>query len=225
VDEKKKSIDTMDAAITDAILADNGRFDAVVDEVFGASERAGAIVSVAYIEDKLVRAIKNKLRHLSAGEERALFSGPRAPLGALSARILMGHALGLYSAAARDDLSILKDVRNAFAHELDIRAFSDPKIGKLTARLNWVRHSPLTDVETHPTVAFHEFHRVISHFVLGLGLLAGNRLTVPTISPKLNYSYGLEPRASSPKKMKVRVAKLTSAQGRSRQEGTGREEP
>jgi hypothetical protein len=110
---------------------------AFYDEVFGASHRAGAIVIVAQVDTALRSAILGRLKELSPTEEGRLFSGAAAPLSSMHSKILVGYSLGLFSDAVREDLVVLKDIRNLFAHERDVRTFDHPEVVKLCDKLNF----------------------------------------------------------------------------------------
>ena len=90
---------------------------AVYREVASVSARAGVIVMVAFIEDNLEKAILARLRPLGKTDLSKLTEGVQAPLNTLYAKIQLGYALYLFGTAARDDLIILKDIRNRFAHK------------------------------------------------------------------------------------------------------------
>ncbi len=107
-----------------------------LNEVYGASPRASAIVAVAQTEDALTRAIKTRFRPLTSAADALLFDKASAPLGTLFAKIHIGYALNLYSSAVREDLMTLKDVRNKFAHDMDVRDFGHPDIRLLCDKLN-----------------------------------------------------------------------------------------
>jgi hypothetical protein len=77
----------------------------------------------------LEAAILSRLVILSDGEKEGLFgSDQEAPLSAFSARIRIGYALGIYDQAFRDDLNIIRAVRNAFGHVSRHIDFDTPAI-------------------------------------------------------------------------------------------------
>lgn len=92
----------------------------------GASDRAAAIVAVAYVEDKLTSAIRTCLKSDKDAFQR-LFK-PTGPLGPMGAKLQLGYLLSLYSKEFRDDLEILAKVRNDFAHWAEPATFDHKEI-------------------------------------------------------------------------------------------------
>ncbi len=78
-------------------------------------DQASALVCVALVERYLERAILSRMSPLTPTERSELFLG-MSPLSTLSAKIRIAYALGIIGPNGRDDLNILKDVRNQFAH-------------------------------------------------------------------------------------------------------------
>jgi hypothetical protein len=72
---------------------------------------------------------------MSKKEEYGVFSGMGAPLGALSAKIIIGHALGLYGPLTYKDLHIIRSVRNSFAHTALPIDFGHEEINKKCLKL------------------------------------------------------------------------------------------
>ena len=77
-----------------------------------------------FLELLLERAISTRFepeQPLSKERQQELFAG-YGPLASFSAKISVGYALGLIPKSARDDLNIIKSIRNDAAHR--IRNFS-----------------------------------------------------------------------------------------------------
>ena len=82
-----------------------------------ATDRTLAIVGAVYIEDELRNAIKKHfLPGHSAETENQVFSDEQAPLSGLAARARIAFALGIISAELLGDITLVRDIRNAFAH-------------------------------------------------------------------------------------------------------------
>jgi DNA-binding MltR family transcriptional regulator len=100
---------------------DLGRF---LDEMQKESPRAAVILSAAFLDENL--------RSLLAGfliDQRSATDGLLdVPLGSFSARITAAYCLGLISQHERDDLDLIRKVRNQFAHRLHNLTFDDAKI-------------------------------------------------------------------------------------------------
>lgn len=101
-------------------------FDQSLTALFDTSDRSAAIVASALVEHGLEVAIGASLEN--ADNLSGLFQGPSAPIGTFSARILIARALGCISAEVEQDLRIIKEVRNSFAHALMRISFKTPEL-------------------------------------------------------------------------------------------------
>jgi len=83
-------------------------------------DRMIAVVGATFIESGLERAISQHFdRHREATETRKIFHGSgEAPgiLGTFYSKIEMAFVLGVISNEAKDDLHIIREIRNAFSH-------------------------------------------------------------------------------------------------------------
>jgi Domain of unknown function (DUF4145) len=96
---------------------ENDDFSAVWEEIHNYPARASAIASAALLEDALRWAIEQRVvDYLCPDDLCDIFSNAGAPLCSLHAKIVMGYALGIYGPKARNDLRVIKGIRNAFAH-------------------------------------------------------------------------------------------------------------
>lgn len=101
-----------------------------IQELNKLPDRAMGIVAGALLERRLEIALKQSLRdaEIKKGESvHGRMFHASAPLGSFSAKIDMGFMISLYSAGARKDLVVIKDIRNRFAHWLKVRSFDDVK--------------------------------------------------------------------------------------------------
>ncbi len=155
----------------------------VYREVFGASERAGAIVIVAFIDDLLLEAIFLRLRELNKSEQKDLVDGPRAPLSTLSAKIHFGYALFLYSAAVRDDMLILKNMRNKFAHSIAASDFNHEEVIKLCERLHFPSFAAQNSGQPEQTNLKQRFTDTAYFIMSGLRQMTLTRAGVARIGP------------------------------------------
>lgn len=89
---------------------------AFLEHLKAESERGQVLISAAMIDDLLLRTLAAFL--IEGGSAHKLLTGFNAPLGTLSARIEMAAALGLISEAEHHDATIIRKVRNDFAHSL-----------------------------------------------------------------------------------------------------------
>lgn len=79
-------------------------------------DRSIAIIVASVLDQGLETALLTRLRPLNPDEERAVFFADGAPLSTFSAKITMGYSLGLFGQKARDDLHMIRSIRNTFAH-------------------------------------------------------------------------------------------------------------
>jgi hypothetical protein len=82
-------------------------------EFFEQTDRGIAVIGGALVEPELTRFI---VAHLIEPEEgRSLFDRGR-PLEAFGSQITLAYAIGLISKNIRDDLDLVREIRNKFAH-------------------------------------------------------------------------------------------------------------
>jgi DNA-binding MltR family transcriptional regulator len=101
-----------------------------------APDRAVAIVGGSIVDLRLEVALKQRLRPSKKALERAFsFDGA---LGTFSAKIDMAHLLGMVSHQAYRDLHLIREIRNSFAHDLQIDSFEDAVIASKLRTLSLV---------------------------------------------------------------------------------------
>lgn len=128
------------------------------------SPRGAVLVACAFLDDQLRSVID---AFLVDGSDRALLlDGFNAPIGTFSARIKTAHGLGLIHDLERDDLEMLRKIRNEFAHGHKA-TFDDQKIAVLSGKLHFSAKS-YGDVAVSPFGAF-------SSAAIGLALNLVNR--------------------------------------------------
>jgi hypothetical protein len=79
------------------------------------NDRGAAILMATNLENALQFAISNKLQ---ANEDRRkeLFEHDSSPIGTFSKKIIIGHTIQLFRDETRNNLEIIRAIRNAFAH-------------------------------------------------------------------------------------------------------------
>ncbi len=94
------------------------------------SDRGAAIVGSAVLDHLLGELIA---RHLLDDKRAAdeLLTSPLSPLGTFYARILAAYCLGLVTSDERADLTIIRKMRNEFAHGPPGLTFADVSISSL----------------------------------------------------------------------------------------------
>jgi hypothetical protein len=98
-------------------------------------DRAAAIVAATFVEDALEDTLLSRMARLSKAEHDRLFRGD-APLSTFAAKIRVCRAFKLLSKTWADEITAIKDIRNAFAHARISINFSTPEI---TARIKRIR--------------------------------------------------------------------------------------
>ena len=84
-----------------------------------------ALISSAIVEDFLQQLLLHAMRSLSNTKAKRLFDGP---LATFDAKIEVAYAFDLIDDDLRNDLNVIKDIRNAFAHSLDWMHFQSKEI-------------------------------------------------------------------------------------------------
>jgi hypothetical protein len=101
-------------------------------------DAGNVLVAVGKIEDALEKLLIAKGRPLSNTLAKRIFR--RGALSSLSDKIEVAYLIELIDETLFQDLLILKDVRNGFAHTSRFIRFGDPMIGDKCKRLsNWPR--------------------------------------------------------------------------------------
>ncbi len=106
-----------------AHLLDKTDFRKLVAEYRQETDRGAALLACAYAEEELETAIRKCLV-----KDSPLYLGP------LKRKLQLAEALGLLPQQAIDDLRIVSDVRDAFAHRSGVKSFDDSQITKFCER-------------------------------------------------------------------------------------------
>jgi hypothetical protein len=93
----------------------------VWQEIEATSDRIMAIVSAAFIEERLADAIK--LRLLRDPKQLKKLFDPDGALGAYEAKVALGYLLNIYVDETRRNLMAIGSIRNRFAHRSRIAIF------------------------------------------------------------------------------------------------------
>ncbi len=124
--------------------------EASVRELEGSSDRTAAIVATTFVEGRLTAVVKARL----AQEPRILDELFRTsgPLGSLSTKIDLALLIDVISKDAHHDLTIMKNIRNVFAHDLRSVSFEAQKIRCLCQNIKLIETlvRPMNDDTWHP---------------------------------------------------------------------------
>jgi DNA-binding MltR family transcriptional regulator len=113
----------------------------VIRELSEKSQAGTVLVSAALIDEHLQRLLLTKMRSLSNTKAERIFNGP---LRSLAAKIDVAYAFELIDDELHDDLTIIRDIRNEFAHSVVETNFGSVKIVELVQRFK--RQEALLDV-------------------------------------------------------------------------------
>lgn len=105
----------------------------ILEEITKQSDRGAALIASAYLEERLLAAIKARLNSESEIEKN-LFGGSQ-PLGSLSAKIDIGCLLGVYGLKVHKILHQIRKIRNKFAHESTPTDFNTQSIKDICEQL------------------------------------------------------------------------------------------
>lgn len=98
-------------------------------EIHKQTDRAAALIAMAYLEQKLLVAIKARLNE-NEKVENNLFKGS-GPLGSLSAKVDLALLMGIIEGETHKILHTLREIRNEFAHVPEPRSFNSQRINDL----------------------------------------------------------------------------------------------
>jgi hypothetical protein len=153
----------------------NDSWQVVLQYAFGEpniqmADRATALVLGSILEQGLELAI---LSHCTIGwntpeaesEQKKLFSGGGDGPMNFAVKIRLAYALGVYGPNSRDDLDVMRHIRNFFAHDRSHLTFDDKDVAALCGQLKWVSAYPWGGVVgEEPTTPRQRYVETIKHF-------------------------------------------------------------
>jgi len=95
-------------------------------ELARASDRAAAVLAGSLVETRLTTFLRHRVNYDKKIWDKLTHSS--APLGTFSVKIDIAFLFGFISRLAHDDLVIVKEIRNRFAHDLELRDFGSQSI-------------------------------------------------------------------------------------------------
>jgi hypothetical protein len=101
-----------------------------VVEYFGTGEHpvAAAIVGSVSVEHHLEKLLRSRFKRTDDQTWKMLMEDEPRPLNSFYSKIVVGYALGIYDLGMRNDLNIVRNIRNAFAHSPKQIKFDHPTI-------------------------------------------------------------------------------------------------
>jgi hypothetical protein len=157
----------------------------ILHEMDNSDDRTAAIVAGSFLENNLSIYIMARFVNLEDEDKKALFDEEKLPiLGSFFAKIEIGFAIGLYDKQIRGDLRKIKNIRNQFAHHLDVRSFDHDHVHKVCDDLVLPKHLANCSGDPEVTNRRARFLDTASHLIARFDLEAQRviRLTEPTES-------------------------------------------
>jgi DNA-binding MltR family transcriptional regulator len=111
------------------------------------TDRGCALVAASYLENRLKAVLQAQMVKHKAAEE--IFDSQQA-LSTFSAKIKVAYLLGIVSHEVYSDLNRIRDIRNAFAHNLEIDSFVHARVAEKCALLENVQQEWLPSDEQSP---------------------------------------------------------------------------
>jgi DNA-binding MltR family transcriptional regulator len=156
------------------------------------TERGAALMSAASLDAKLVDVLK---AHMINSSLKAMMFREGGPLGSFSTRIRLAYLLGIISKPVYHELEIVREIRNKFAHRLDVFDFSHQEIKEQCDKLIIVRSFLAIPEEQRPNllgIIFYGFDLgqdpfmfIATTIMLELVLQMENSIVHPIRSPTL----------------------------------------
>jgi len=112
-------------------------FPAHQDELWSASDRAFALLHSINVENALHRLFEAKLRQGLNSTDRKRLYGSEGILSNFSSKIALAYALELIGPVTRDDLNLIRFIRNTFAHSRRPLSFDLQVVGDACAHLQF----------------------------------------------------------------------------------------
>ncbi len=93
------------------------------------SDRGSALWAMSFLDERLKEILE---AHMLVDKNvlKRLFEGPGAAMGTLSMRISFAYMLGSISKDAHNELHLMREIRNEFAHSEEKIEFTDKRIAQ-----------------------------------------------------------------------------------------------
>jgi hypothetical protein len=112
-------------------------------------DRGACLLIVAQIDVELDKAIEHKLGRLTSDVRSELYEQD-GPLATFSRKITMAVALGILGPVSRENLRIIRHVRNAFAHAKRPIKYSTPEVSAMCLDLRLIPTAYPSEPMTFP---------------------------------------------------------------------------
>ena len=111
-------------------------FDVIKCEVMTQTDRGAAVLAASLLDEHLKWAIDRTFVELTNKDTKTIFAGT-GPLATFKARTDIAFALGLIDRNCRIELGAVAQIRNRFAHRVEVITFDNPQVAEICARLSF----------------------------------------------------------------------------------------
>jgi len=142
-------------------------------------DRNIVIMGASFLEMALMHVLRAFLPEDDKEVEK-LFNSSNGALATFSSKISMAYALGLMDKIVKDDLHLIRKIRNEFAHNLVV-TFDDKKIADWCKSLQWHKEAMLRQPPPDATIRdlFQVgVHQVIAHLHGCISIARGEKRKV-----------------------------------------------
>jgi hypothetical protein len=157
---------------------------------------ATAVLGAVMVEHELETLLRSKFQRKDDKTWEMLVAD-NGPLNSFYSKIIAGYALGIYDEGMRNDLNIVRNIRNAFAHSKRLLHFDNPlivkELEKATRSYVSKEYWNLAKVEPPPGAA--EFS---SRYVALCNWLAAKLVRIRSLRQDKSKRYPHQRRAISP---------------------------
>jgi hypothetical protein len=104
-------------------------------ELYGANDRASAVMLGSFLESSLTTFLTHQLRMDLNNDDRRRIFDHQGPLGTFASKIILTYALKLVGPITRHDLDLIRILRNEFAHSRKHFGFETPVVTEVCKHL------------------------------------------------------------------------------------------
>ncbi len=112
----------------------------IYNEMSSASDMTTVVLGASFLDASIGAMLHRSLRK---GQTAEKLISDRGPIGSFSARADLAYCIGLISKPMYQDLILVAEMRNEFAHEHQLRTFSTPSVVQRCTKLCYVESMPV----------------------------------------------------------------------------------
>ena len=123
------------------MVIEKEKLDQVMRDIFSRSDATSVIICSSVIDLILKELIEKRLVNDSKGRTEELFDDSNGPFNTFSNKIKYCYYSGIISKEIRDELNIIRKIRNKFAHSILSLTFSDEDTKQLINSMSLFRNT------------------------------------------------------------------------------------